>query len=532
MTTITVGWLAPDGQWDQNLLGRLFSNRVTGYEFEHVDGYPQTDGCVLVIPGRYWHLRTREISTVMSQYRWVLAMRTSDEEDKFDISKVRHRNHRWWVQTPKTDVNYGDARLFGVGFPPHFNNLPTTPPTYRSGVFLAAQATHARRTAAFTAVGLLDADKVTLATDGYARGMSRSLYVDEMTSCILAPAPAGPQTPDTFRLYEALESHAVPVADDITPGYPSVGYWNRVCPGAPFPVITNYSDFSVIAMKVFKAQPDLSNRVAAWWMQYKYEMARWLGDDIANLSGLARGGDDITVVVPTSPIRSHPDTAIIEHTVASIRHHLPAALIILTFDGVRAEQQNMRCEYEEYIRRVLWRADHDRSWGQVLPFVFDKHVHQVGMMRAIIDHIRTPLLMYVEHDMPLRTDREIDLDGVVRFIRSGRSDLVRFYLRDEIPQEHGYLMHGIESDAPYLRTSQWSQNVHVATVDLYRRALTSHFSPDAKSFIEDGLHGPVAGSYPSDDYRLHIYHPSGDIRCLQHLDGRGAESKFEREQIF
>ena len=233
----------------------------------------------------------------------------------------------------------------------------------------------------------------------------------------------------------------------------------------------------------------------------------------------------ITVIVPASPIKSNPDTSIIEETIASVRHHLPAAEIILTFDGVRPEQEHMRADYEEAIRRILWMADH--SWGNICPFVFDQHLHQVGMMRAVIDEIQTPMLMYVEHDMPLRVDRDIDLNAVTSFIRAGHSDLVRFYLRDAIPDEHQYLMHGF--DGPFLRTSQWSQNVHISTVEVYRRVL-NHFSPKARTFIEDGIHGAVANA-PS-DFRLHIYHPEGDIRCLRHLDGRAGEPKYERQLVF
>ena len=240
----------------------------------------------------------------------------------------------------------------------------------------------------------------------------------------------------------------------------------------------------------------------------------------------------ITVVTPVSPIPSHPDTAILDETIASVRHHLPDAEIILTFDGVRAEQAGRRADYEEHIRRALWKADHDPLWRPVCPFVFDAHLHQVGMMRAVIDEIRTPLLMYVEHDMPLRVDREIDFAAITRFIQSGRSDLVRFYLRDAIPDEHQYLMHGFESDGLFLRTSQWSQNVHISTVLFYRRILSEHFSPNAKSFIEDGIYGPAANAYPGDTFRLHIYHPEDDIRCLCHLDGRADDPKFEFEQVF
>jgi hypothetical protein len=65
----------------------------------------------------------------------------------------------------------------------------------------------------------------------------------------------------------------------------------------------------------------------------------------------------ITVVIPVSPIKSHPDTAILDETLDSVRYHHPTAEIILTFDGIREEQSRRWHDYEEFIRRALWRAD-------------------------------------------------------------------------------------------------------------------------------------------------------------------------------
>ena len=58
---------------------------------------------------------------------------------------------------------------------------------------------------------------------------------------------------------------------------------------------------------------------------------------------------EITVVIPTSPIPSHPSTAIIDETIASVRKQLPDSRIIVTADGVRAEQVGMANNYFEYL---------------------------------------------------------------------------------------------------------------------------------------------------------------------------------------
>jgi hypothetical protein len=241
----------------------------------------------------------------------------------------------------------------------------------------------------------------------------------------------------------------------------------------------------------------------------------------------------ITVLTPVSPIPAHPDIAMLEQTLDSIRHHLPDAEVILTFDGVRAEQADRAKDYAESIRRTLWRADH--HYGNICPLIFDEHTHQAGMARAALAEVRTPLVLYVEQDTPLVTDLTIDFTAIAEFIMAGRSDLVRLHHEAVIPVDHAHLMHGHE-EPEFLRTSQWSQRPHVAAVAYYRRVLADHFSPDARCFIEDKMHGVVQDAWylgNPGQHRLHIWHPDGgNVKRSYHLDGRAGGDKFETEQSF
>ena len=44
--------------------------------------------------------------------------------------------------------------------------------------------------------------------------------------------------------------------------------------------------------------------------------------------------DLVTVLIPVSPIPSHPSTEVLDVTIDSIRTRLPDAEIIIMFDGV------------------------------------------------------------------------------------------------------------------------------------------------------------------------------------------------------
>jgi hypothetical protein len=282
---IHIGRLSPFNQWDQTMLDALLCNQLypTGLEFRRSDGYPNSEGCILIIPGRYWQFHGPGISEAIAPYRWVLAVRTGDEEDLFDITTVRHPNVKWWAQTPRTGRDYRDARLFGVGYTPHFKQLPAEPPAKINDVFLAGQDTNDRRHECFQA---LAGRENVHPTWGFTKGMHPKNYTENMLAAKVAPCPSGPATPDTFRLFEALEAHCVPIGDDVTPAYDSRGYWETLFPGAPFPILTDYGSLPGYIDEALKGWPANSNRISAWWMRQKRSMAHWLVEDLEKLGAL------------------------------------------------------------------------------------------------------------------------------------------------------------------------------------------------------------------------------------------------------
>lgn len=243
----------------------------------------------------------------------------------------------------------------------------------------------------------------------------------------------------------------------------------------------------------------------------------------------------ITAIVPVSPIKSHPGTEILTETLDSIRACLPDAEIILTFDGVREEQEDRRDDYEQFLFQALWLADH--HYGNILPLIFDRHEHQTGMMRHTLTHIDTELLLYVEQDTPLVTDEPIDWHSICEFIHYGHSNLVRLHHEGVIPVEHEHMMHG--HDGEFIRTSQWSQRPHIASTAYYRRIMNTCFTPDAKSFIEDKMHGVVDQAFRQDklqgwlQHRIHIWDPgTGNMKRSYHTDGRAGAAKYDDTQVF
>jgi hypothetical protein len=232
---------------------------------------------------------------------------------------------------------------------------------------------------------------------------------------------------------------------------------------------------------------------------------------------------DITIILATSIIPSHPETDIIDETIKSIRFHFPDNEIIMQIDGLRKEQKHRKKDYDEYKNRILWKCLHE--YKNILPIIFEKHSHQTTMMRKTIDEIKTSLLLYVEGDAPLTTDQPIDWDKCLDLIEYGSANTIRFHHEIAIPESHNHLM--IELKDCFMKTSQWSQRPHLSTVKYYRDIVLP-FS-DEKTFIEDRFHGKVQEDckhYGWESHKLWIYHPEGDIKRSYHLDGRQGTRKY------
>ena len=246
---------------------------------------------------------------------------------------------------------------------------------------------------------------------------------------------------------------------------------------------------------------------------------------------------DITVILVTSVIPSHPETHIVEETIKSIRHHLPDSEIILQIDGLREEQKHRKKDYDEYITRMLWKCLHE--YENILPIVFDEHSHQSTMMKKTIGLIKTPLMLYIEGDTPLVTDEAIDWTACISLIESGRANTVRFYHEAVVPNVHDWLM--IDMVGEFLQTYQWSQRPHLSSVNYYKHEILKNI-PE-KTFIEDYVHGMVHEAYvvpwkkhgSKEGWNIHklwIYYPSmKNSKRSYHLDGRNGLRKFTSDDI-
>lgn len=521
--------------WDMDMLSDFFKRDPFNVcEVDLInDG---NDFSVIIIPTRHNYDYVEEINEYINRFHGVVLILAGDEESKFPVEKIKHKNINIWLMTPHAGKIYeGVDRFIGENYTRHTRNLRKEAPTKDLNWFFSGQVTHPRRIRCVQELRKLK-NGVLIETPGFTQGIEPDKYMEFMERSKIIPCPSGPATPDTFRFYEALEAGCIPIADAISTINKTEGYWNLLFgEDLPFPIIKDWKEFPDLMNYYIDTFAENSNKIFAWWQMYKRNLFNSLIDDFESLHGhYEQNREGITVLVATSPTRQHPDTSMLEETIHTVRTHLPDAEIIITFDGIREEQSYLKENYEEYKRRVLWKCN--REWTNVVPIVFGKHTHQVGMAREALKHVRTDKILYVEHDAPITPDMDIDWDGISLMIDLGHADLVRFHFEAHIPKEHEYLM--IDKapvevcGVPAVRTVQWSQRPHLASVDFYNRILRDHFSPEAITFVEDKMHGVVISAYKLEQlqgwnkFKLWIYHPEGNIKRSYHTDGRGDEDKY------
>lgn len=235
--------------------------------------------------------------------------------------------------------------------------------------------------------------------------------------------------------------------------------------------------------------------------------------------------NDITVLMPVSPIPSHPSTEVIDEVIKSIRDRLPHSEIIIMFDGLSSTTMQYKTQYEQFKQKMLLKINLDLE--NVVPLIFDKHEHQSGMTRVALNMVTTSTILFVEQDTPLHND--IPFKDLIEPIKSGYCNTIRFHFEASIPPEHEHLMLDKTPinilGVPFLRTRQWSQRPHLSSTHYYKKICKRYWDYKPR-FIEHIMYGLIAeGGNNFDEHRLHIYAPEGTLVRSKHLDGRryGAE---------
>jgi hypothetical protein len=241
--------------------------------------------------------------------------------------------------------------------------------------------------------------------------------------------------------------------------------------------------------------------------------------------------DSITAVITTSPTPFNPRTGHIDWVYESIRHYLPDAEIIVLVDGVREEQRHLEKQYAEYKENLR-----KKNWRNVHLIEFLSYHHQAGMFREAISQVKTPLVLWVEHDFPLNY-MPIDwsglvstlLDGELSCIRLNHDSDLRFQNRPNQRQQYrditgkNMVQYINKYGVPLLPVVNWDSLPHIAKVEFYH-FLFGCFK-EAKIHLDcTDTHIAIEQNHIA--YPVGLYAPDGDMKRFENLMGRGSEPKY------
>lgn len=233
--------------------------------------------------------------------------------------------------------------------------------------------------------------------------------------------------------------------------------------------------------------------------------------------------DEITVLLFTSHVPSHPDSWLIENVYDSIRHHLPTVRIIVLADGYNGLEPPEYIQFKENIKQKNWEV-----------IEFEKKSHQTLMLRHALltpGLITTPLVMVAEHDWGLKP-LHIDWKGIVETLTVPLSDFSMIELRqDKIgiwEWKDNFFRDPVDvNNLKLMPTTLFQCPTHIARCDWYRRLAYALFIPDFLERDELQLALKVSGAVSE----MACYLPAGPIGRLYHLNGREVRWKHQLASI-
>jgi hypothetical protein len=285
------------GYWDQGILEDLFT-RPGELSFRHATTFDAVnegegldrDGAVVVINARSHLEDIDKINADISRLRWCLLILTGDEEGQFLWQHIRHPMLRTWVQLPRMNVHNDVAQKLPNGARPDTRKLlKAIGPQPKTLEFIfAGQVNHDRREQCVEAARALEPNYSCHITETDAFGketVPHPEYLNLLAHSKIVLCPSGIETPDTFRLYEALEAGCLPIVDAFASRNQDWGFWNYLFKGeVPFPIIPYWSDLPALLPELLRDYPHNANRASAWWQSIKRDLYFKLVDNIKELN--------------------------------------------------------------------------------------------------------------------------------------------------------------------------------------------------------------------------------------------------------
>lgn len=226
------------GYWDQHIVEECFDA-----EQVFVIAGGANAGCV------------QQINARLAEEPYCLVIITSDEMGYFPWRELRHPNMKLYLQ-----YFQGADRQIPLG------GTPDGPGPGEKAIeyFFAGQTNTESRKQCVDAVTALGG--LAIPSNGFAQGLPKEQYNELMSKAKIVPCPGGHVSPDSFRLYEALEAGCTPVVNNRE-------YFTALFGDFPFPCVNDWSELADVTYQDY----------SGWWADYKQQLRKNLESDLWTL---------------------------------------------------------------------------------------------------------------------------------------------------------------------------------------------------------------------------------------------------------
>lgn len=249
------------------------------FKLHEVGILPKDDRAIVLLPARHHAGLETRVNAELSKIKHVVLFLMGDEEADFKVEEIKHPSIHIWVQNPHPGRHDAYNKL-GTGYPPQLREHVTADvPNKDLDVYFSGQITHKRREEMWDVLIYYqeqnrDKQVRLVRTRGFTQGVPHSEYYGDMKRAKICPAPAGAVIPDSFRLYEALECMAIPVADEKNSSGSIKRYWDWLFgEETGFPKIQEWDRLYGFMDEILEDWPGNMHRQTAWWIAKKREFA-------------------------------------------------------------------------------------------------------------------------------------------------------------------------------------------------------------------------------------------------------------------
>lgn len=266
------------------MLDKLFISYKGTYE--HFTSMPENPkGAIVILSANDNEKHVDKLNNDLKKLSWVLLILTTNELGSDIYKKISHPNIRIWLQTPH-DKDRDIDRFLPLGYPSdtNYSEYKTSDKVY--DWMFAGQVTHSRRKSCVRELKKLD-NGFLLETQGFGQGLDHFDYIKKMAQSKVIPCPGGPETPDTYRVYEALELGSIPVLDNqFGKGDYKGDYWSKVLGRShPLRTIDTWTEVADIIESELANYESRLQEVSQWWKDKKTSIANNILSDVNELRG-------------------------------------------------------------------------------------------------------------------------------------------------------------------------------------------------------------------------------------------------------